>query len=288
MDQVTTMTLKEKNRIIRIGKANDRMNKHMGKVVIPPVALGSGLIILYSFVKETAVMLWGMGFLFGGCLIPLVWFASLAIRASRCKNYSYDLYQHLVKDYSPNEVPSFRVIQETPKMTQDIADEQFDGDINKAIDYIIKNVRGDELNAYIEEWGPEQAAAAIGAIYNAGKEVMGDKKLERFMKAHASLAELEITEEEALSSPNPYKKKVWVQIAILAGVCVCVPLLLAAFQGSFSDPETVRDWVLLGLGGYITIQAAGIAESLSKAVKFAKAKKTIMEINAEEAAKAEE
>ena len=117
---------------------------------------------------------------------------------------------------------------------------------------------------------------------------MGDKKLERFMKAHASLAELEITEEEALSSPNPYKKKVWVQIGILAGVCVCVPLLLAAFQGFFSDPETVRDWVLLGLGGYITIQAAGIAESLSKAVKFAKAKKTIMEINAEETVKNKE
>lgn len=207
MDQTVSLTLKEKNKIIRIGKANDFMNRHMGKVVLPPVLLGSALIILHIFWEETAVMLWGMGFLFGGFSIPLIWFASLSIWASRSKNYSYDLYQHLVKEYSPNEAPSFRPIQDAQQempMTRKIANEMFDGNVEKAIDYIMKNIRGDELNAFIEEWGPEQAAQAIDVIYNAGKEAMSEKNLNRYIKAQTALGELGMTEEEVLSMPNPF------------------------------------------------------------------------------------
>ena len=272
------MTLKEKNKIIKLGRANDRFNKYAIKVAAGPFVAGTALILLHAVWNETEVMLLGMGLLLLGCLIPMIWLLLLSIWGHGCKDYTYDLYRYLVEECEPDEVPSFEELApsdgEAP-LTKELADRLFDGDIDRAIDYVVKNIRGEELDAFIDEWSPEQAAAAIDAIYNAGKEAMGEKALEKCMDQQIVLAELGVTEAEVLTMPNPFKKKIWMRLGVLAAVCVGVPLLVGAFADWFSAYEDVGEWVLLALSCFITLQATTIAPLIIKSVKFARLKRNL-------------
>lgn len=209
---------KEKKQIIRIGKMNDNLNKYCIKITMVPVCIGVILILASSMLEDSArVFVWGMGILLFGCLLPLMWFIVLNIIAKGCKNYSYGLYEMLIgaktiKDYI------FELNEDTYPYTSSIAKEQFAGNVNEAIKYIILNIRGEEINKYINEWTPEQSAYAVSCLGNAALEKNGEKKLAEMVKNVAKLEELGMSEEEVLTKPNPFVKKIKVHFLILIGL----------------------------------------------------------------------
>ena len=276
------MTEKTRNRIIRLGKANDALNKYSLKLAIGPAVVGAMLIILHKFVEEPSVMLWGIGLLLLGCLIPMVWFVVLSIRAGFCKEYSYGLYQTLVEEASPKEI---EVRNKELPLTQKIADEQFDGDIQQAITYILHAYANEELNEFIHEWGSEESRIALDHIWSSVKERVGEKEAINYLKDAAALDELGMTEEDVIAAPNPYKKKVWIQLCVLAAVCVSVPVLLGLLEEWCYIDDTVREWGMYLLACYITLQATTIGTSLVGTVKYCVLKKRLRKARAKEAEK---
>lgn len=273
------MTEKERKKIIKLGKANDALNKYSIKVAAVPFIAGTVLILLYGFIEETAVMLLGMGLLLVGCLIPIIWLIVLNIWAGSCKMYSYDLYQQLVREDRPE---SKRLPQKPMPLTQKIADEQFDGDIQQAVIHILHTYANEELNVYIHEWGPEESRLALNHMWESAQEKLGEKGIKDCLKNAVLLEELEMTEEDVLSAPNPFKKKIWKQLGVLAAACVGVPVVLGLFTDWFSTAETVCQWVLLGLSVFITFQATTIGAFIIKSVKFARLKKRLLKENVKE------
>ena len=206
------LTEKQKKQIIKLGKSNDNMNKYYIKISALPVCIGVVLIILTNFLAgdNSKLVLLGIGFLFAGFAFPLIWPLSIAIRAKKCKYYSYELYEELLgkkktesKDFEPN--------LELYPLTTKLATEMFEGDIKLAIKHVMMCVRGDELSKYIDEWSPEQSAYAMKSVYELGKEKLGEKEVENIVKETVALSDfsedIDVGIETLAEQKNPYVKK---------------------------------------------------------------------------------
>ena len=293
---ISSLTEKEKKRIIKIGKANDRLNKHTINVTLPPVLLGALLIIIYGFGlwEEISVIIAGMALLFGGCCISLVWFISLSIRATNCKNYSYSLYKELVKTDMAEEICTNEEMDNLQPLdlhksdknacddnimprTHKLASEHFDGDIKKAVEHVMLYVRGEELDEYMKEWTPEMADHALTSVYNFGKEKFGEKGIKQIMNIESTLENLNLTEEEVLTRKNPFVKKSLKSVFILLFGCIGIPILLAILK-EYIVIDSVEGWILGALSIFITYQAFGIANNLINIFRFKRVKRSILQM----------
>lgn len=266
MQETERQLTQNEKKIIKLGKANDRLNKYCIKVTLPPVVIAVILILLYGFsiLTNPTVILVGISLLFIGCCIPVVWFISLTIRASKI-GYTYQLYQELIGNHcntddtvnqkethitknshceSDNEI--------TPEQNQerltDAYIKQFDGDIEKALEHILYTYEYEELDKYVFEWTEEENRIAYKIIErNAAKNMAKES--------------------------NPCIKKLLIQLIITSVVCVGIPLLLSFIKNIVSDFETVQRYAMGGLSIFIAFQAMKIATTIIDTIKYQKEKR---------------
>lgn len=259
-------------KIIKIGRANDRLNKHCTKVCLPPILIASLLVLLYGFGiwRETVVIVSGICILLVGCCIPLVWFISLTIRASKI-GYTYQRYQELIGNHcdtnyivnqkethstknshceSNSETTPEKSEQNQERLT-DAYIKQFDGDIEKALEHILYTYQNEELDKYVFEWSDEEIRIAYKTIKrNAAKNMAKES--------------------------NPYIKKLLIQIIITLLVCFGIPLILSFIKNIVSNFETWQRYAMGGLSIFITLQALKIGPTIIDALKYQKEKRKLI------------
>lgn len=99
MKNINDQFTKEELKILKVGKGNERLNKYCIKIFLPPVILSVILILTYMTTKITPYMAVGLPLLLLSCLASVIWFISLASRASRC-GYTVDRYHEILKRYN--------------------------------------------------------------------------------------------------------------------------------------------------------------------------------------------
>ena len=105
---------------------------------------------------------------------------------------------------------------------EDLANEKFEGDKNKAIKFLISEADGGTLDEIINDCSQKEADLILKFIF---KNVKGTKKtVTNGMKKARSLAFLEMTEEEVKkATSNPYKAtliKSIIRFLIIEGVII--------------------------------------------------------------------
>ncbi|MBR2715352.1 MAG: hypothetical protein IKB73_03995, partial [Ruminococcus sp.] len=144
--------------------------------------------------------------------------------------------------------------------SKEIAQEMFDGDTDKAIEYIVKKSSKKELEYYLEyDLNDEEAKKA--------REIAELEELKSQVKAF--LKQKNITAQEYINTPNPYSKKVLLQILITILGCL---VILFGFKGLgmlFTDFDAYG--IAKGVGGvFISLQALSIARNIREMVEINK------------------
>ena len=280
--RIDSLTEKEKKQIIRVGTANDNMNKYCIKISVPSFCVGTVLIILSGFRMEDngKVILLGIGFLLCGCFIPMIWAISVAIRGKICKNYSYELYEELVGKVEPKS-QDFEPDFELYPLTTKLANEMFEGDIKSAIEHVMMYIRGDELSQYIAEWSPAQARYAMNSIFELGQKTLGEKEVKNIIKENIALSEfaedmnmdMDTAEETLIEQKNPYVKKLIIHAIVLV-VLVALTVLLAVIVSNLDNDtvNTIASCIFTIVGAS---EVSVVSLLIVKAIKFQVLKKKL-------------
>ena len=153
-----------------------------------------------------------------------------------------------------------------------LAQEKFDGDIYKALDYAYrtwgsKDTVNDRMRKLYSELTKDELKMAAQIIRNLAIERSGKEKVEKFEKSIVVMKSLNLSEDEiANAKENPYKKPMFISIISMV-IVIFVPLLL--YQ---AIDNSVQKWIESVQVILIGIFAFELADSLRKFFLFKKAK----------------
>ena len=154
-----------------------------------------------------------------------------------------------------------------------LAQEKFDGDIYKALDYAYRNwgsTVNERMTKLYSELNKEELKMASQIIRNLAIERSGKDKVEKFEKSIGILKSLNLNDDEiAKSKENPFKIPMIVSIISLL-LAIIVPLLL--YQ---AVDNRIRGWIESAQIVLIGIFACKIADKIRKYFLFKKAKQAL-------------
>ena len=164
----------------------------------------------------------------------------------------------------------------TPLRKIDIlSNEMFDGNMENAIRYVMKNLEGDEQYEYVKEFNNNEAAFASNVLYYMAVEKHGEKVVNQTVKAEIDLQFLEMTEDQIRNAKeNPFCKDLKKAILKLLVVVLASGIMLGVSE--FADESFSIIFKLLGgIFGVIgiTSTAGEVTGSTMKCLKYRKLKK---------------
>ncbi len=148
-----------------------------------------------------------------------------------------------------------------------LANEKFDGDIEKAIDYAYRNwgsTINDRMNKIYSEFTKEELQIACKVIRNLAIERSGKKAVESFEKSIGYMKLLNMSDEEIINAPdNPYIKPCALSVALL---------VIAIVFGVFTNNKTIAEIL-------IAVSSVSLVPNLIKCFQFNRAKKLLTKDN---------
>ena len=157
-----------------------------------------------------------------------------------------------------------------------LANEQFNGDIPAAIEYVYRN-HAQNKNSYMDkiysEFTKEELRMAAEILVKMTKERCGENVVHNIFKAEKLISRLDMTIEEILGADkNPFKKKCILALCCLV-LTVIVPVLVIKFF-NITDAENQKilyQWQSIIIG----IIAIDLGPCIIKFFQFKKAKKLL-------------
>lgn len=153
-----------------------------------------------------------------------------------------------------------------------LAQEKFDGDIYKALDYAYrtwgsKDTVNDRMRKLYSELNKEELKMAAQIIRNLAIERSGKNKVEKFEKSIRYMKSLDLSDDElAKAKNNPFKRQLIISLISMLIVIVVPLLLYLAVDNSTQKWIESVQIVLIGIVAY------KLADSTRKFFLFQKAK----------------
>lgn len=161
--------------------------------------------------------------------------------------------------------------------TDKLAQELFDGDLEKTMNYILDTFETEPLNEYILDFRKEQASIFLKVMTNRVVERVPEDVRRNTVSMVFDLASLKMEEDDVRNATeNPFKKTVLKKTCIILAIAVLTPCL-AYLVPVFNESSEV----VLSFGGLLTTSfALSLAYDLVSFFKFRKVKKTIQQLDA--------
>lgn len=156
-----------------------------------------------------------------------------------------------------------------------LAQEKFDGDIYKALDYAYRNwgskdTVNDRMRKLYSELTKDELKMAAQIIRNLAIERSGKNKVEKFEKSIGIMKSLNLSDDEiSKAKENPFKKPMIVSIISLL-IVIVVPLSLY-----LAIDNSIQKWIESTQVILIGIFAFKLADSVRKFFLFRKAKQVL-------------
>lgn len=151
-----------------------------------------------------------------------------------------------------------------------LAQEKFNGDIYKALDYAYRNwgsTVNDRMSKLYSELTKEELKMAAQIIRNLAIERSGKDKVEKFEKSIGIMKSLNLSDDEITKAKeNPFKKSMIISIISML-IVIVVPLLL-----HLAVDNATQKWIESAQVILIGIFASKLADSVRKSFLFKKAK----------------
>lgn len=162
--------------------------------------------------------------------------------------------------------------------TDIIAKEKFNGDVNAAIEYILRNCENEFINKESALWNREESNFALTVVIQIAIEKKGKKYIDNMVGEAIAVAQLDMTEDEILNAQrNPYAKKIKREILfwlIASGGITALIVILKRF--SIFSGSTVG--IIASVASIVTTYfAIEVGSSIVDYFRFKKAKKFLLE-----------
>ena len=151
-----------------------------------------------------------------------------------------------------------------------IANEKFNGDIYKAIDFVYRNYASEEnslMDKIYSEFTQQELEMSAQVVRNLAIERSGKKKVKKIEKSIGIIKSLNLSDDEIIAAKeNPYKKRMVISLISMFLVIV-VPFLLYTFVNN-----SIQKWIESAQVILIGLLAVELADSIRKSYLFRKAK----------------
>jgi len=156
--------------------------------------------------------------------------------------------------------------------TDKLAQELFDGDLEKAIIHILDTFETEPLNEYLMDFNKEQAGIFWGILGKRTAERVPEDVIKATVELVYDLASLEMEEDEVRNATvNPFGKIVLKKSCIILAIAIATPCLAYLVPGL-----NEASGAILSIGGLLTTSfALSIATNIISFFKFRKVKKAI-------------
>ncbi len=147
-----------------------------------------------------------------------------------------------------------------------LAEVKFDGDIEKAIDYLFRNGTKEAQSSFFKDFTPEQKQITVKVVEEQLKPFGGTDGI---MREEVIKAELNLTEDEiANAKRNPYLTKMG---KIIIGMLLTQAGVIAA-EIYISNP-VIQQSIQIALGGISISLAVVLVNNIRRCIRFNKLKK---------------
>ena len=159
-----------------------------------------------------------------------------------------------------------------------LAQEKFDGDIYKALDYAYrtwgsKDTVNDRMRKLYSELNKEELKMAAQIIRNLAIERSGKNKVEKFEKSIRYMKSLDLSYDElAKAKNNPFKRQLIISL-ILMLIVIVVPILICSVVDNF-----IQKWIETAQVVLLVAVAMKLVGDIRKFFLFRKAKKGLDDI----------
>lgn len=165
-----------------------------------------------------------------------------------------------------------------PRKLDILANEKFDGNIRKTIDYLLKEQPSD-LCDYTQEMDSYEATYASNVLYDMAEEEHGEGYMARLIDLTCSLERLGMTQQELVATEhNPYGAQIKKIILMVSATVVLVGVVLGVLSKTI---ENTTITTLVGVAGAVVVSTNVLKLSgcIMAYANFSRAKRLVKEMD---------